>query len=301
MLRNLLYHTKGERRGFFLIVSVLALVLFLFTYPTLGYTEEEVTDTAFEEEYLHFAQSIREELSPLKNSNSLDTPLKASAPQLHTFDPNEADSAELVSLGMPSWMASSVLKYRNKGGRFKTPDAFSKVYGLTDEQYQSLLPFIQIAETPVDSSHLLAYSKRDSIAHQFKYPIGTVLELNYVDTTELKKIPGIGSSIARRIVSYRTKLGGFYSLEQLEDIDLNSDSLQPWLHVGKGENRQINLNTASLELLNSHPYFNFYQAKVIVEHRKKHHKIQSISELKAYEEFTNNDLKRIENYVVVGK
>lgn len=43
----------------------------------------------------------------------------------------------------------------------------------------------------------------------YKYPEGTLVDLSEADTTELKKIPGIGSGIARMIVAYRKRLGGF--------------------------------------------------------------------------------------------
>ena len=53
---------------------------------------------------------------------------------------------------------------------------------------------------------------------QEKYPEGTIVELNGADTTTLKKIPGIGSSFARRITKYRELLGGFHHIEQLAEV-----------------------------------------------------------------------------------
>lgn len=44
------------------------------------------------------------------------------------------------------------------------------------------------------------------------------IELNSADTTELKKLRGIGSKLSQRIVKYRTKLGGFTSKEQLKAV-----------------------------------------------------------------------------------
>jgi hypothetical protein len=41
---------------------------------------------------------------------------------------------------------------------------------------------------------------------------------------------------------------------------------------------------------------NFYQAKIIVEHRKKRGEIKSLSQLSLYEEFTEKDLKRLSAY-----
>lgn len=42
--------------------------------------------------------------------------------------------------------------------------------------------------------------------------------------------------------------------------------------VNKNETQRINLNKAGIERLRAHPYINFYQAKIIVEYRKKKEK-----------------------------
>ena len=91
-----------------------------------------------------------------------------------------------------------------------------------------------------------------------------MLDLNNADTTELKKIPGIGSGIARLIVGYRKRLGGFYKIEQLEEVHLDYHQLQAWFTVAPSEIRRINLNHAGIERLCYHPYINIYQAKALV-------------------------------------
>ena len=62
------------------------------------------------------------------------------------FDPNTADSTTFLSLGLPSWMIKNILHYRHKQGKFRHPEDFRKIYGLTEEQYQTLHPYIQITE-----------------------------------------------------------------------------------------------------------------------------------------------------------
>lgn len=44
------------------------------------------------------------------------------------------------------------------------------------------------------------------------------VELNSADTTELKRLKGIGSVLSARIVKYRDKIGGFQSVDQLRRI-----------------------------------------------------------------------------------
>ncbi len=119
----------------------------------------------------------------------------------------------------------------------------------------------------------------------------------FADTAELKKIPGIGSGIARLIVGYRQRLGGFYQIEQLKDIHLDVRQLQTWFSIKPEDIRRINLNRSSVDRLRSHPYINFYQAKAIVEYRKKKGSLTSLKPFTLYEEFTEADLERINHYV----
>jgi DNA uptake protein ComE-like DNA-binding protein len=134
-----------------------------------------------------------------------------------------------------------------------------------------------------------------------KYAAGTVIELNKSDTLQLMKIPGIGSSFAKRITSYRNLLGGFYRLEQLQEIygmyEELYEKITPFLEADADEITPIQVNTASLDKLRSHPYINFYQAKAIIEIRKKKGKIESIQEFFLLEEFTEEVFERIKPYL----
>ena len=131
----------------------------------------------------------------------------------------------------------------------------------------------------------------------FKYPEGTLVDVNSADTTELKKIPGIGSGIAGSIVRYRERLGGFYALSQLEEVKHVTPELLKWLKLGNDSIRKVEINKAGLDKLRAHPYLNFYQAKVIVEHRRRKGQIKSLSQLALYEEFTEKDLVRLSAYI----
>ena len=254
-------------------------------------------DNSFQSEYHDCAQSLKKvERSPTVRK-SYYKEKDSIIPILQPFDPNTADSAELVNLGLKPWMASNVLSYRKQGGKFRTPESFSKIYGLSEELYNALLPYITLAEVKKDTFSLLSIASRDTLTRPFKYPAGTLIDLNSSDTTELKKIPGIGSGIAHRIVSYRNRVGGFYALEQLDEIHLQSDSLRQWFFIEPESTTRININVASAERLKSHPYINFYQAKAITEHRRKRGKLKNIAELAMYEEFTEKDLARLNFYV----
>lgn len=305
-MERLFYFTKTERQG---IIVLVVLVIGAYAIPRLlqAFSQPEKTNPAeqvkAEKEYSDFISSVKK-LKPGKkypdytnNRSSAVHPKKEI--RLATFDPNMADSTTFLSLGLPSWMASNILRYRNRQGRFRRPEDFRKIYGLTEEQYRTLLPYIRIAEEPIspDTSRLLVVQATAQHDTLMKYHPGIIIDLNQADTTELKKIPGIGSRIAQSIVNRRRLLGGFYQIEQLEEIRLKVEKLRSWFSVDATQIHRININKASVERMMHHPYINFYQAKVIAEYRKKKGKLRDLKQLALYEEFTSADFERIMPYI----
>lgn len=300
MWKDFFYFTKTERQG---IIVLVVLILGVYAAPKLFSFFKHAEDTdckeneKFDKEYNDFISVLRETKPHQKSGPSFQ-----SSPQreikLAIFDPNTADSTTLLSLGLPSRMVKNILHYRNKQGKFRYPEDFRKIYGLTEEQYRTLYPYIQITKdfSSKDTVRLLTAQsvQRDTL---MKYLPGTIISLNSADTTELKKIPGIGSSIARMMVNYRERLGGFFRIEQLQEIHLKAEKLRPWFSIDIQQTRRINLNKAGMERMLHHPYINYYQAKVIIEYRKKKGSLKSLKQLSLYEEFTPIDLERLEPYI----
>jgi len=297
MWKDFFYFTKTERTGFY-VLSVLILIAFAF-YIAIPYIipQKQSNEQISEKAYNDFISSIHERD---KNWNYNDYYISRKQQIiLAPFDPNTADSITFIRLGLRPYIARNILHYRAKGGKFRTPDSFAKVYGLSPEQYKLLKPYITIGENflkKADSLHRFAKVERDTLKY-YKYPEGTLVSLDEADTTELKKIPGIGIGTAKRIIAYRQQLGGFYKVNQLQEISHLSADLNKWFFIRKEPIHRINLNKFSIERLTSHPYINFYQAKVIVEYRKKKGAIKSLKELSLYEEFTSKDMERLAPYV----
>ena len=148
-----------------------------------------------------------------------------------------------------------------------------------------------------DTFRQRAFLPKKEYVKAFKYPEGTLVDVNSADTAELKKIPGIGSGIAGGIVRYRERLGGFYALSQLEEVKHVTPELLKWFKLDNDSIRKLEINKASLDKLRAHPYLTFYQAKIIMEHRRKKGQIKSLSQLALYEEFTEKDLEHLSAYM----
>lgn len=302
-LKDFLYFSRGERRGILVLITGIILIflsgyLYSFWQARQGLSDKEIQQQISAlKEYDDFIASIQ--IKEKNTRNYSKYPEKQSTPIIspNPFNPNTADSATFRRLGLPEWMARNILHYRRKGGKFRKPEDFRKVYGLTEEQYQLLSPYISIS--PEDTAQRMAslYLPQVSKDSIYKYPAGTVIDLNSADTIELKKIPGIGSGIASLITGYRQRLGGYYRIEQLQDIHLDYRQLQSWFKIQPEEIQCINLNHASVERLRNHPYINFYQAKAFVEYRKKKGALHNLKPFALYEEFTQTDLERLSHYV----
>lgn len=256
--------------------------------------------------------------------------------ELFPFDPNTASAEDFERLGLESWQARSIIRFREKGGIFSRPSDFARVYGITKRTYEVLLPFIQIADdykpaadfygkegygrsrrryTPYYNNREERYRRyaQDNTSPSegkaegrtntkvYSYPhklrANEHIEINGADTTLLMKIPGIGSYYASRIVRYRERLGGFASAQQLEEIDGLPESAIAFIKIDEQQIRKMNLNKLTLNQLKKHPYLNFYQAKEICDYRRLKGPLHSIEDLKLLKDFPPDEIDRLKPYI----
>ena len=295
MWKDFFYYTKSELRVILLLLAIALLLLGI--WAVMEYLRPvEVPVTLSESEEIDSFLANLEEQEKIRKSH---TPKNEISVVLQPFDPNTADSVLLRQLGLPVYIVRNILKYRAKGGVFRSPESFSRIYGLKEEVYQKLKPYITIAPL-VSVSHVRTDTFRqlkDTIPYIPKYEEGTIVDLNKADTSILKRIPGIGSTLARMIVVYRQRLGGFYDVSQLQEVPHVGVELNKWFVVTPAGLHKIQVNSASLDKLRSHPYMDFYKAKAIMEYRRKRGKIKGLSQLSMFEEFTEKDLKRLSPYL----
>lgn len=255
--------------------------------------------------------------------------------ELFPFDPNTASAEDFERLGLESWQARSIIRFRKKGGIFSRPSDFARVYGITKRTYEVLLPFIQIADdykpaadfygkegygrsgrryTPYYKNREERYRRYDQdnassegkaedktetkvYSYPHKLRANEHIEINGADTTLLMKIPGIGSYYASRIVRYRERLGGFASAQQLEEIDGLPESAIAYIKIDNQQIRKMNLNKLTLNQLKKHPYLNFYQAKEICDYRRLKGPLHSIEDLKLLKDFPPDEIERLKPYI----
>jgi competence ComEA-like helix-hairpin-helix protein len=184
--------------------------------------------------------------------------------QLFAFDPNMVTLQELVSMGWPKWMATNLIKYRERGGTYRTPESLLNVYGMTDSMYQVYLPYIQIMNisSEVDSNSIAIKNARTSISETELVKIN----LNTCNVSDLIKLKGIGQTYAKIIIEYRDKLGGFHSLDQLYDVPFVKaeaiDENLKYLKVDDGFQR-MNINKLNFKEILNHPYMTYESTQIL--------------------------------------
>lgn len=123
---------------------------------------------------------------------------------------------------------------------------------------------------------------------------GLMIELNTADTSDLKRLWGIGDVLSQRIIRFRDKLGGFYSTMQLAEVyGLSEETLAKTLpHVSADTTylKRIDANSASIRELKKHPYVSYYMAVAIdsVRRNSPNGRISCFSRLSAHPDFSKS-------------
>lgn len=248
---------------------------------------------------------------------------------LFPFDPNTATAEQLQQLGLASFQVRNILKYRSKGGVYHSPMDFARLYGLTRKQYRELEPYITISDDYEPASTLASVQAyiarkeadkqaaheaykiykeqntfkpfknegRDTLRYPLKLKVGERINLATADTTQLKKVPGIGSGWARSILYYGRRLGGYVSVGQLLEIEGFPEEALPYFSVSNPQTEKINFNTATVAQLRKHPYINFYQARAVCDYRRLKGKLTDLSQLHLLKDFTPEAIERLRPYV----
>jgi DNA uptake protein ComE-like DNA-binding protein len=140
-----------------------------------------------------------------------------------------------------------------------------------------------------------------SYAQSFKR--SRVVELNTADTIELRSLPSIGPWLARKIVEYRERLGGFYSADQLLEVYRLTpgklDTIMPYLAIDTSGVRRIDINAVTIEELMQHPYLSRSQARGLLAYRDKHGPFVEVAHLKRCLLIDENTFEKVRDYVEV--
>ena len=282
--------SKGEANALVLLLPFIALTLLsgtLFRWWVTSGAPDTSTDKRKLDSLVATLEWSKEEV----NSNE---------PRLQTFNPNTATKEELEELGIASTVAQRIINYRQKGGKYRVKSDLKKMYGFDSLLYTQLAPFINLPDK--QSSEGKFKKETPPLSTTRAIAIEEKFDINLADTAQLKKIYGIGTVRAERIVKFRTRLGGFINLQQLQEVyGLDSAVLQQLAAKSfvapDFKPSLVKLNTATAQELATHPYLNYKLANAITTYRFQHGPFQSIDELQKIATLPPNVFDKIKPYL----
>lgn len=301
------YGEKGNSRSRTLGVFVLMMALFIFQVTIYIYEKfSQREETALAAKGLEHDYDVSDSISGSSpgEPGKLGDPGKPGSYSPFFFDPNTITLDSLCMLGLSPRQARTILNYRNKGGRFRQPEDFARMYVVSEEFYLRVKPFIVIAPEVAVGKHSTYSSRANRKSDKKQKPDTvrceksrnivterdfdtahhsavsknirarqTVVELNGADSAALVKLYGIGPFYAKKIMAYRKRLGGFHSALQLMDIggidSTRFAGMQRNIVVDPLKIRRFRLDTAGKSFLIAHPYIGAYAARGILLLRQK--------------------------------
>jgi competence protein ComEA len=310
-LRSLFTFTKQERRGVYVLISLLAVAWML---PFLS---ERKTRQVEGVEW-HRLQPIdsqsngsspqepryKTEKTALRRQRWQERRFQPPA-EVFPFDPNKTTEEEWLRLGLTDRQARTILNYVSKGGRFRSAEDLKRIYGFPVEAFAVLSPHVRIVSAAQSSGRGSFPDKvRGAPPRERSRRMPASLGINTADSAAWESLPGIGPFLASRIIRFRSRLGGFHSVAQVGETFGLPDSvfrrILPLLVEESGAfSPGLDVNAATLDELKSHPYLTHRLARSIVAYREQHGAFQKPEDLLAIETLTPDQFDRLKPYVLI--
>ena len=142
------------------------------------------------------------------------------------------------------------------------------------------------------------------VSHAFGYnklQPGQTVEINTVDSAQLTRVHGIGPSFANRILTYRRKLGGFATKQQLKEVyGLDAEKyaeISNEIRVDASRIKRISVNAVDFEHLRRFPYLSYKQANAVIQYRVQHGDYRSLNDMRDIALLNDEILRKIAPYI----
>ena len=287
--------TRRERNGVLVLLALIVILIIAPFFFPFFIKKNSYDRTAFEKEIagLSITQNDSAEKFTSKkfedNNNPRYQPYAKNdfskqpiSGELFYFDPNTLNESGWKKLGLRDKTIATIKNYLSKGGKFYKPEDIGKIWGISSEDAARLIPFVQIEKAAFTSNDQTKTFEKTFVERP-KY-VPTTVDINNADTTAYIALPGIGSKLSQRIITFRDKLGGFYAVDQVGETfglpDSTFQKIKPRLTISKIDLKQLNINTASLEDLKSHPYIRYQIANALVQFRTQHGNFLALPDIK---------------------
>lgn len=190
----------------------------------------------------------------------------------------------LTLIGFSKGQADLILRYRDIIGGYRTIEKFAECYAVGDSIAEALLPYL--------------------IFDDIVEPEPELVEINSADTKTLVALYGIGEKSASHIIRYRELLGGYYSVNQISELDIiteeNFKHILQQIYCDSTKIKKIYINFASPKVLETHPYMTSRALKRLINKRESKGGWSTIEELIEDKIFSEVEARYIAPYLSFG-
>lgn len=262
--------SKAERKG-------IALLLLLVLVLQLGYHFVDFNSVAKDSPDKLRWLALQAELDSVKEAS-----LKVEK-KMYPFNPNFITDYKGYTLGMSVVEIDRLHAYRKEGKYVNSPQEFQTITKISDSLLQAISPYFKFPDwvrNKKENTGYVYYEKKPLVKKEKK----VLIDINQATQADLIKIYGIGEGISLRILKFKESLGGFVSMEQMNDVwGLSPEVIQRlndnFKIVSPPDVKKIDINNASLKEIAEFPYFKYTLAKEIVKHRSMNGDFKNATDL----------------------
>lgn len=240
LIKDYFSFSRQDRNAVLLLGTIVTSLLVYSTYFRAESVPEEVPIT----------QTIKSEQSRQSKETRQEVSLDSLV--IQAFDPNTLDQEKAVAMGLSAKLGKTIENYLNKGGKFYKKEDLKKIYGLKEQDYDRLAPFIKL---PEKGNYKDKYRKNTSGKSYLKkekqqatFEENTVEQIvlspfNPNELTQEKAIQlGLSPKVGKTIEKYLSKGGKFYKTEDLQKIyglkQADYERLAPFVELPKKEEKK---------------------------------------------------------------
>lgn len=197
---------------------------------------------------------------------------------LQAFNPDTLSKEQWQQLGLTEKQSVALMHYKNAIHGFHTYEDFANAYTLDSVQIAQWKPY-------------LVFTKAKIIP----------IELNTVTEEKLIQLKGIGPFLAKQIIQYREQLGGYITVQQLQEVYKLSPEIYAVIKEDFAADQSkiipLKINSIDTKELSKHPYLTYNQANSLVEYRKQHGYYHAPKDLMQSKLITEEDLVKLTPYL----
>ncbi|MCB0382743.1 MAG: helix-hairpin-helix domain-containing protein [Psychroserpens sp.] len=228
--------------------------------------------------------------------------IEENKPKIYPFNPNFITDYKGYTLGMSNAEIDRLITFRKQNKWINSVNDFQKVTKVSDSLLAEISPYFKFPEWVKNSKPKANYSYvKDTKPKTFSQK----LNLNTATAQQLQKVNGIGEKLSERIVTYRTKLGGYFIADvQLQDVyGLSPEVIERTLNEFTVKHAppivKFNLNTATIDELVTIQHIDYEIAYSIIEERTLREGFKSLDELTKVKDFPVKKIEIIKLYLTL--